>query len=105
MKIGEPCSQEITDIYCCGFRYFKNYEETKENYLRGVGTLEQGWYGANVLIFDNLSELNAIILQLTLLRDSINSQNSKHHCIKEEFGTNEINIPGGRRAATYPPKI
>ena len=78
------------DIYCEGYRWFDNYYKTKKYFNNIKNTDEIQYYGQNVLVFQNLTELNIAIQELTLLRDSINSHVSKHEKIQQEFGYDNI---------------
>lgn len=84
--------KQIYDIYCDGFRWFDNYEKTKEYYqeIENKPNKRQ-YYGQDVLTFHNITELNTIIQELTLLRDSIIQNVSKHPKIQKEFGTDGSN--------------
>lgn len=79
------------DFYCNGFRWFNNYEETEKYYrkIENKPNIRQ-YYGQGVLTFNNITEINTIIQELTLLRDSIIHNNSKHPNIQKEFGTSNI---------------
>ena len=80
------------DFYCQGFRWFDNYDKTKQHYLKiSQNPNEQQYYGQNVIVFNNITELNIIIQELTLLRDSINHQMPRHQNIQREFGTDGLN--------------
>lgn len=85
----------MLDIYCNGYRWFENYEETKENYLKDLanynpyGSSDIQYYGREVLCFRDISELNTFIHYLTLLRDSVNQDVPKHPKIQKEFGSSQ----------------
>lgn len=80
------------DFYCNGFRWFDNYEKTKEQYqkIENKPNIRQ-YYGQGVLTFHNITELNTTIQELTLLRDSVIQNVSKHPKIQKEFGTDGSN--------------
>lgn len=78
------------DIYCEGYRWFNNYAQTKKYFNNIKDTDNIQYYGQNVLVFQNLTELNTIIQELTLLRNSINNHISKHEKIQQEFGYDGI---------------
>lgn len=85
----------MRDIYCNGYRWFNNYDETKKRYEEDLAATtpyfsDIQYYGQEVLSFRNICELNTFIHCLTLLRDSINQDISKHPKIHKEFGTNHI---------------
>lgn len=102
MVVGSCYMEKPTDFYCNGFRYFNNYNKTLQDYKKIQGTDNQGWYGSDVISFADISELNSVIQYLTLLRDSVNSQSSKHPNIQKEFGHNRVQTDHSSCPQTYP---
>jgi hypothetical protein len=93
---------ECEDFYCEGYRWFSDFEKEKEKYSKILGTEEQSWYGDQVLIFNDIAELNAIIYKLTLLRDSINTHSFKHNNIQKEFGNDQVQTYASFCPQRYP---
>ena len=81
---------EGIDLFCKGYRFFHNYDKTFNHYKEIVNTNLQQYYGQGVLIFEDVSDINILIQELTVLRDKINI-GRQHPKVQIEFGTNKIN--------------
>ena len=77
---------EIHDFACQDFRWFNDVEYSKQFLEENKDKPEIMQYcGTHVLRFFNIQDLNTTIQQLTLLRDSINTQAPKHQKIYCDF--------------------
>ena len=107
MQSGGAYPREYTDFYCEGYRWFDNYNDECERYQSMQNKTDKGFYGGQVIVFEDITELNAIIHRLTLLRDSINQNQSKATNIHKEFGNNEVYCVTPypvHSPQTYPPR-
>lgn len=77
---------EIHDFACQDFRWFNDVEFSKQFFEENKNKPEiMQYYSNQALRFSNIQDLNTTIQQLTLLRDSINTQAPKHQKIYYDF--------------------